>query len=126
MAITAWLACWIEGSAYGEPSTAWWALPAPDEWGALAPRQPVQLMGALLVLGLYWLLEQLRHRLPFPGLAASILGLGLSAELFGLSFLRADPIPVWLGLRLEAWGAVGMAAIMIIFLGFGYLNRATP
>jgi len=33
---------------------------------------------------------------------------GMSAVIIALSFLRADPTPIWNGLRLEAWGAIGL------------------
>ena len=75
--------------------------------GALAPRLPVQLLGALLDLALFAGLEQVQGWLRRPGLAASLGLLGWGLVLFGLSFLRADPAQIWLGLRLEAWGACG-------------------
>ena len=111
LSIAAWLGCWSEGSAYGYPSTAWYALPASDEWGAITPRVPVQLLGALLTLGLFIGLEQARGWLRRPGLAASLGLIGWALILFGLSFLRADPAQTWQGMRLEAWGVLGVAGI---------------
>jgi phosphatidylglycerol:prolipoprotein diacylglycerol transferase len=113
LTIAAWLGCWADGSAYGAPSTAWYALPARDEWGAQAARFPVQLLGALLSLTLFIGLEQARSHLRRPGLEASLGWLGVALILFGLSFLRADPAQIWLGLRLDAWGALGIAAIAL-------------
>ena len=115
LVVAGWLACWLAGCAYGSVSRAWWALPALDEWGVSDFRVPVQFIGAMLsALSLGWL-EQQRRLFHRPGLAAS---LGLSASaliLFGLSFLRADPMPLWSGLRMDAWGALAVLAVALIF-----------
>jgi phosphatidylglycerol:prolipoprotein diacylglycerol transferase len=111
LSIAAWLGCWSDGTAYGAPSTAWYALPASDEWGVVAPRLPVQLLGALLSLVLFAGLEQAQTWLRRPGLAASLGILVWACILFSLSFLRADPARIWLGLRLEAWGALAVAGV---------------
>lgn len=108
MTVTAWLGCWMDRCGYGWPSTAWWALPAHDEWGVLAGRIPVQLLGALSTLILIWLLDRSSTRLPVKGMSASLGLFGISAMIFTLSYLRADPTPIWYGLRLEAWGAIGL------------------
>jgi prolipoprotein diacylglyceryltransferase len=123
LAITAWLGCWMDSCGYGLPSSAWWALPGRDEWGVLARRVPVQLAGALLTLGMFWLLERASKRLPRSGISASVGLLGLAVELFALSFFRADPMPVWLGLRLEAWGTLGLAVFSILSLAVLFRQR---
>jgi hypothetical protein len=51
-----------------------------------------------------------------PGIAAGLWLLCMALGLFGLSFLRADPVPAWLGLRLDAWAALGFAFIAVIAL----------
>ena len=106
--VTAWLGCWISSCAYGLPSEAWWALPASDELGGIANRIPVQLVGAALTLVFLFLLELAGKHFPVPGSNALTGLLLLSAEILALSFLRADPTPTWLGLRLEAWGAAAV------------------
>jgi prolipoprotein diacylglyceryltransferase len=120
--VTAWLGCWIDNCAYGYPSEAWWALPAQDEWGVTTTRMPVQFLGALSTLAVVWLLERNARRFPICGTSA-LLGLFLlSTEMLLLSFLRADPTPIVNGLRLEAWGAIGLmilsglgAGIILVF-----------
>jgi prolipoprotein diacylglyceryltransferase len=109
--VTAWLGCWLDSCSYGLPSNAWWALPAMDEWGVTASRVPVQLIGALSTLAMIWLLEVATRRFPTCGLSALIGLLGLSTEMFLLSFLRADPTPILNGLRLDAWGALGLMVL---------------
>ena len=115
LAASAWLGCWLTGSAYGLPGDSLWAaLPAPDETGRIAQRLPVQVVGLLSSLGLLALLDlrrsYFRSRLR-DGLQA---GLWLAAQgllLWGLSYLRADPTPLWQGLRLDAWGGLAIALV---------------
>ena len=118
LAVCIWLACWLEGIAYGPAVDAWWALPARDEWGVLTRRFPVQLLGAALTLGLAWLVDRpsgrarggllqgLDHFL--PGHTALLWVVGFSLILLALTLLRADPAPTWLGLRLDAWAALAL------------------
>jgi phosphatidylglycerol:prolipoprotein diacylglycerol transferase len=116
LALSAWIGCWFDGCAYGPATNAWWGVPAWDEWGRLAARFPTQVLGALYTLALFWLLEQPRRgvtpgltRMP-PGQPASLALLGFALAMFLLSFLRADPAAGWLGLRLDAWAAIGFVA----------------
>jgi prolipoprotein diacylglyceryltransferase len=111
LAVSAWLACWLDGVAYGPVLSLRWLVPARDEWGAIAPRLPVQFLGAILTLGLYWLLELRQPREPSPGLLAMRWFLGFSLLMLVLSLLRADPAPAWLGLRLETWAALAFLLI---------------
>jgi len=113
MSMAAWLGCWTDGSAYGAASTAWYALPVRDEWGRLALRVPVQLLGALPTLGLFAGLEQTRQWLRRPGLEASLGLLGVALIALGLSLLRADPAQTWLGLRQDTWEGLVMAGIAL-------------
>jgi prolipoprotein diacylglyceryltransferase len=106
LAVSAWLACWIDGCAYGHVSDAWWAMPSYDEWGLLTRRVPVQFLGALLTGGLFWFAERFRPLRWGDGLLALWVLLLLFIELFWLSTLRADPAPVWRGLRLDAWATL--------------------
>jgi prolipoprotein diacylglyceryltransferase len=114
LAIAGWLGCWLSGVSYGSPSNAWWAVPTRDEWGVLAQRVPVQLIGAVLTLVFIWLLDQFSHRLPMPGVSASIGLFGLSGIIFVLSFIRADPSLLWYGVRPEAWGSIILMAVSIV------------
>jgi phosphatidylglycerol:prolipoprotein diacylglycerol transferase len=119
VSITAWLGCWVSGSAYGLPSTSWWALLGKDEWGVVALRLPVQLIGASATLLFIWLIDGFSRRLKTPGVAANIGMFSLSGIIFCLSFLRADPTPIWNGLRLEGWGGIGgmtLSAIAVVVL----------
>jgi phosphatidylglycerol:prolipoprotein diacylglycerol transferase len=104
LSMAVWLACWIDGYAYGPLAS--WGFPTRDEWGDLARRFPTQLLGAVLVLVSFWLVEQYGKRFHRPGQAACLGLLVLSLEFFALSFLRADPSVLFAGLRQEAWAAL--------------------
>ena len=129
--ITAWLGCWVDSCGYGTPSEVWWAIPGRDEWGVLANRLPVQLLGAILTLVLVWSLDWASKRIPIPGLMAAIGLFGISAVIFTLSFLRADPIPSLNGLRLEAWAAIGLmiislSAVVVLLLHWKLKKEENP
>lgn len=125
LALSAWLACWLDGCFYGQVQDTWWALPARNEWGVVARRLPVQLLGALFSLGTIWLVERLQKRLPVPGMAMLLFLAALSLQLLALSFLRAEPLPAWLGLRLDSWAALGLAGISLLALLVAF-SRARP
>jgi phosphatidylglycerol:prolipoprotein diacylglycerol transferase len=110
VAVSAWMACWLDGCAYGAPASGWWGLPARDEWGEWGRRIPVQLLGALLSLGIYALVQRARAFMPVPGQAALLAVLLFSAGMFALSWLRYDPAPLAGLLRLEAWAALVFCA----------------
>jgi prolipoprotein diacylglyceryltransferase len=128
--VMVWLACWLDGIAYGRTASAWWAFPARDEWGELAPRVPVQLLGAGLALGLLGLVDavtpggQRKPRRPagqarqVGGRPAVLWVVGFSGIMLVLSGLRADPAPAWAGLRLDAWAAVFLLGGSLVALVF--------
>jgi len=124
--VAACLACWMNGCAYGLAIEGWWALPVQDEWGDWERRVPVQLLGALLALVIYWLVERLRPTLPVPGQAAILAGLLFSLVMFALSWLRADPTPILGGLRLEAWSSLAFAALTGLALLVCWLRHTHP
>lgn len=116
LALSAWLACWLDGCFYGQALDTWWSLPARNEWGIPARRVPVQFLGAVLCLGTFWLVERFQKRLPAPGLAAWLFLVALSWQLLALSFFRADPAPAWQGMHLDSWAALGLAVISLLVL----------
>jgi prolipoprotein diacylglyceryltransferase len=111
---TGWLASWLAGSAYGGVSRAWWALPSLDEWGVSDYRVPVQFYGAVLSAVSLGGLERQRGMFHRAGMAGSLGLCAAAVILLGMSFLRADPLPVWAGLRLDTWGALGALLVAII------------
>ena len=122
LSIGAWLGCWLTGCAYGVTSSAWWSLPAPDEWGMIADRWPTQIWGAVLIVGFFALLDRLADAARLkPGYRALLGLLGLSLIQLGITILRADPGFIWYGLRLEAWGALVFSLLSVMgLLSYSY------
>lgn len=126
LVMTSWLACWLDGCAYGRSSAGWWAFPARDEWGVITPRLPVQFLGATLTLVLFWLVDAIdlpRSRQPVPGTTAVRWWAGFSLLMLALSFLRGDPAPVLAGLRLDTWASLTMAVLPGFVIIVAYLKR---
>lgn len=129
LTVSVWLGCWLDGCAYGPPANTTWGIPSMDEWGVLTPRWPTQLIGALLALCLFWLLDRSRawpitpKWVKRPGNAAGLGVLGLSLEMLALSFLRADPAPGWNHMRLDAWAALGLAILSALTLTVTSVQR---
>ena len=122
LSVAVWLGCWMTGCAYGPESG--WGFPAKDEWGIWKNRIPLQLIGAILTVTSFWSIERFRqhHKNLPPGLAASV-GFGLLCLiLLGASILRADPYPVYSGLRLETWAAIALLVISILNAGYAILT----
>jgi phosphatidylglycerol:prolipoprotein diacylglycerol transferase len=124
LVVAAWMACWLDGCAYGHTSTTWWAVPTRDEGGLLTLRFPLQLLGALLALCTLWILDANRERFVLPGMLAASGGFFLTLEYLTLSFWRVDPTPIWLGLRLDTWTAFILLAVIGLPLGFLIIRQA--
>ena len=115
LAIFAILGSWQAGVAYGAaaPEEAWWGVKALDESGAYLPRFPLQLVTALVLLLYYGFLE-IRPPLFWNYGSKTVCYLaGLAAVLTFTSFLRADPAPVYGGLRLDTWLNLAVLAACI-------------
>lgn len=116
LTVGAWLACWLDGCAYGATSSALWALPARNEWGVITRRTPVQLIGALLAIVTFGMVDLFKTRFKSPGQVSLIALTVLLVEMLALSFLRADPAPTWRGLHMESWAALSLAVIFPVIL----------
>ncbi|RPI81132.1 MAG: hypothetical protein EHM41_21265 [Chloroflexi bacterium] len=126
LAVSAWLACWSDGAAYGKPAESWFRMPARDEWGELSMRWPTQLTGAFIILAVSGLYDRFPPRHPSPGLYASLVLLCLGISLFTLSFTRGDPALTWKGLRLDAWAGLFFTLIATSSLGIVAFRRRRP
>lgn len=125
LSVGAWLGCWAAGCAYGRLSNDWWSLPTPDEWGVVASRWPVQIVGALLTVGWFALVERLAGAAKLqPGYRALLSLLGLSLILLAAAWLRADPGFSWNGMRLEAWAALAYSLLALAGLAALHFRRA--
>jgi prolipoprotein diacylglyceryltransferase len=113
----AWLGCWIDGCAYGPLSDAWYGLAARDDWGNLAVRFPVQLIGACLALLTLAATDLIRTKISTPGLAAGLWLTATGLQLAWLQNLRVDPSPAWNGIPLNLWAAWGTVLAGILLCG---------
>lgn len=123
LSVSAWLACWIDGRAYGQPTDAWWGLPAVDEWGQVANRVPIQMLGAISSACLIGILILGIARRVRPVATAFIGIFSLSAIMLLLSFFRADPVQHWQGLRYDTWASLIILVISILALLVISVNR---
>jgi prolipoprotein diacylglyceryltransferase len=129
LAAAGWLAAWWGGSAYGAQVDAWYAVPARAENGLWSSRFPTQLLGSLFTLALWAVLNRLVRPGSIPGFKAGLGLLGVGLILFGLSFTRVDPLPLWRGLRLDTWaalGLVGSAFLVLLVTGACIFARRAP
>jgi phosphatidylglycerol:prolipoprotein diacylglycerol transferase len=124
ISVSAWLGCWASGCAYGIASDAWWSLPSADEWGVIANRLPVQILGALFTVALFALVDLLAAGVELkPGYRAILSMLGLSLILLATAFLRGDPARLWNGLRLDALAALIYSLLALVSLAvYHYLQ----
>lgn len=118
MAVAFWLASWSAGVAYGVrlDSSIWWGFPMLDITGVTAQRVPVQPAAALTLLVLLGGIELGWRKPSAPGRRMGVILLALSIHTLLFSFMRADPIQPWLGLRLDVWVAILFVTIAILLL----------
>jgi prolipoprotein diacylglyceryltransferase len=118
LAVMGWLGCAAAGCAYGPAMAAgsFLAMPLPDEWGALAPRFPLQFAAALALVGYNGLAAAFIPPRAPAGLRAGLTGFGLAGIQFAGMLLSAEPAPRWNGLSYDAWAALILAALSLILM----------
>jgi phosphatidylglycerol:prolipoprotein diacylglycerol transferase len=115
--IGGWVGCLLDGCGYGRQASLGWLTPAsPDLLGNVAPRWPTQTAGAFLGVALLVVLFTLNRRKSRPGVIACLAVAVLAGGSLALEFVRADPAPVIMGIRMEALGAVAFLAASVIGL----------
>lgn len=111
-----WLACWMDGYAYGTLAIRGWGLPALDELGIQAIRLPTQLIGTVSSALWFVVLNSQSARFSRPAMLGWVSLLGVAVILFGLTYLRADPGIYTLRIRLDTWAAFGFGVIALVGL----------
>ena len=128
LAVSFWLASWSAGVAYGErlDPSIWWGLPMLDIAGITANRVPVQPAAALTLLLLLGGLEWWWKKKLKAGRRMLFLILLLAGHTLVFSFMRADPIFHWLGLRLDTWACLFMILVILLLfvLTFAVKSKA--
>lgn len=132
LVIGVWLGCWFDGIAYGFLIDQWWALPAVDEWGVIANRFPVQLIGAISTLILMMGIDRIKthpvwkHGLGAPGKSTVLFLSVVSVTQLLLTLFRQDPAPIWMGYRLDFWISLGIFILsMILFSAIDIRQKLT-
>ena len=125
LSIVVWLGGWSAGSAYGPaaPQGAWWGITAPDEFGTLAPRFPLQPLAAITLLGNAAWLESKARAFARPGQHASLVLLGTAALMVIFTVLRADSRPAWQGLPLDVWAAFGFLLLAWVSVAAAFIPK---
>jgi prolipoprotein diacylglyceryltransferase len=129
LAVAGWLACWQSGAAYGQtlPVDAWWGITMIDESGMAVLRTPLQPLGAISLLVFMGFTELVLLQNQTVGWKGILACLVFSADMLLFSFLRADPVQRWLGLRPDSWAAIlftlaGIAAVLWILYREGKIK----
>jgi prolipoprotein diacylglyceryltransferase len=128
LGVAFWLASWSAGVAYGvrlDPSI-WWGIPTLDITGVTANRVPVQMAAAVTMLILLGGFEWLYKQRGKPGKRTAFVLLLLALHTLVFSFMRADPMQQWLGLRLDSWVCLFMVFLALLWfvLSFAVKSKA--
>lgn len=88
-----WLGTFLTGQYYGPTSDAWYAIPVVDEWGSLAERAPIQILGVGGTLLVWVLLDRLKKTgiIKSPGKYFGFTLIGLMSIFTAINGLRVDP-----------------------------------
>ena len=111
-----WLACYLEGCAYGRETTlGWLAADLPDSFGVYAVRYQTQLLGAAAFLVLALAIWRARQAVRPAALFWLALALVSGARAL-LSLWRGDPVAELAGWRLDtvADGVLAIAAAALL------------
>lgn len=118
VAVMAWLGCGTAGCAYGSPLNQQlpWALPVLDYQGVETYRWPLAYLAAAALLLFAWRAERLSENAQAPGARACITGIALALHSLLFSYLRADPLPAYQGVRLDYAAALGLGGLCLLGL----------
>jgi prolipoprotein diacylglyceryltransferase len=109
-----WLGAQVAGVGYGPiHSQAWWILPVTDAAGDLLPRVPYPAFGALLSLLFLILIDRIWQSKKLPKIKLLFFCLLQFGEIFGFTYLRADPL---VRLGNQPLERIAAAAYTLIFL----------
>jgi len=113
-----WLACWLEGCAYGRETTlALWSATLPDHFGVFAVRYQTQLLGLGFSLTVF-LLVIARHRHWQSGRLFWFTLFGLSCGRLLVTLWRGDDVPTISTIRLDTFLEATLAFMSLILLQY--------
>lgn len=124
MSVFGWLACYLEGSAYGiETTIGLLSGDLPDSFGVYSVRYHSQLLGLFLSAGVFLVLLALHKRLPPLLLFWLAVGMLAMSRLL-VTFVRGDDMMMLGPLRLDtiADGVLLFAAIGALLFAFRFFS----
>ncbi len=115
---TAWLGLWGEGIAYGQVLSAgtFGGVPAPDETGQLAIRFPLQFLAAATLFIILLVVEKAARNLK-PGYSFALSGFFFSLHASIILWFRADPVPLWGGVRSDLLCTLALTLFFALIAG---------
>ena len=109
------IGCFLQGCCYGRRTLGWWGVTFPPETFA---RHPLQLYESVFLVGLLLFFLKIEKRLfRSPGSMMALYGLTYGTWRFAIGFLRGGLNPLVLGLPVDQWVGLALAAVSAIFLG---------
>ena len=102
------IGCFLNGCCYGKSTTLPWGMRFPDEAFA---RHPTQLYEVVALMVIFRFLKWVERRNPPAGTILLVYGLSYGLWRFCVEFLRADNLPIALGLTVFQWISLGIAAL---------------
>jgi phosphatidylglycerol:prolipoprotein diacylglycerol transferase len=87
--VLVWFGSLLSGSAYGSMTSAFWGI---SSTYLLGKRQPTQVLGILIFLFIFLVLNRFARRIHFGGFLTSVFLMVSAVFLFFLEFLRGDSV----------------------------------
>jgi phosphatidylglycerol:prolipoprotein diacylglycerol transferase len=131
IAMAALAGCIGAGCAYGrevfpEDAALWLAWEGVDVYGVLAPRYATQALALALLAGPLLLAAWLVWRGVAGRWRCWALLAWLAAVMFGVGFLRGDPVPFVAGLRADQWLDLLILALSLALLALAARRQQRP
>jgi phosphatidylglycerol:prolipoprotein diacylglycerol transferase len=118
VSLLGWLACGLEGCAYGQESAyGWLTADLPDEYGVSAVRYQTQLIGFVLTTGALFLVLALRNRLsPAPLFLMALAAVSMVHLV--ITLIRADPTIIISSYRLDTIANAVLVVASLLLLQY--------
>jgi phosphatidylglycerol:prolipoprotein diacylglycerol transferase len=116
------MGCFFNGCCYGKPWELGFIFPITSPAGRAFPYQPIvptQLISSVDLLTIFFVLSWLRRQDRWRGQLFPFFLLFYSVHRFGIEFLRADHLPIFLHLTVAQFASIFVAILALIILWKG-------
>ena len=116
------MGCFLNGCCYGKPWKLGLIFPVTSPAGRAFPHRPIipsQLISSVDLLAIFFVLSLLRRQDRWTGHLFPFFLLFYSAHRFGIEFLRADHLPIYLHLTPAQLASIFVAILALIMLRKG-------